>query len=381
MEFVFWNFLKYFQINFCNLVNNNPYFFYSFLKASYQKYILDFKRPSGTSRGILQTKETFFIQIYENEKKGIGECGLLRGLSIDDRPDFEEKLKWSCENINLGLDKLYDALTEFPSIQFGLETAFRSFTSENKFDVFPSSFSEGNKGIAINGLVWMGDSAFMQQQISEKIAQGFTCIKMKIGAIDFQKEIGLLKNIRKQFSASEIELRVDANGAFSASEAMEKLKILSEYDLHSIEQPIKQGQLKDMARLCEKTPLPIALDEELIGVFTEEEKNRLLKTIKPQYIILKPSLIGGFRGSDSWIAIAEKNDVDWWITSALESNVGLNAISQYTFTKCVTLPQGLGTGGLYTNNLDSPLEIHQGKIWYDSNKIWDLSNLNEIFTE
>ena len=351
------------------------------MTATYQKYILEFKTPSGTSRGVLKTKETWFIFISENGKIGIGECGILRGLSIDDRPDFESKLKWACENIYLGLDKLYEELTQFPSIQFGLETAFRSFSSEDKFEIFPSEFSEGKNSITINGLVWMGDIDFMKQQISEKIEKGFKCIKMKIGAIDFQKEIELLETIRKEFSASEIELRVDANGAFSASEAMEKLTILSEYDIHSIEQPIKQGQIQEMARLCKSTPLPIALDEELIGVFSEAEKNHLIKTIKPQYIILKPSLIGGFKGCESWISVAENNGTDWWITSALESNIGLNAISQYTFTKNVTLPQGLGTGSLYTNNIVSPLQISQGKIWCNSAYAWNLDKLNLEITD
>src|SRR5690606_13172123 len=200
--------------------------------------------------------------------------------------------------------------------------------------------------------------------------QGFTCIKMKIGAIDFKTELELLESIRKVFSASEVELRVDANGAFSKNEALEKLKVLSDLQLHSIEQPIKQGQWQEMARLCEETPLPIALDEELIGIFSEEEKNNLLETIKPQFIILKPSLIGGFRGSDSWINLAEKFNAGWWITSALESNVGLNAISQYTFTKNSKLPQGLGTGSLYTNNVESPLEVSSGMLQYNPSAVW-----------
>src|SRR5690554_3461599 len=216
----------------------------------------------------------------------------------------------------------------------------------------------------------MGDETFMKQQISEKIKQGFNCIKMKIGAIDFTSEIELLKSIRKNFSAAEIELRVDANGAFKPKEALEKLKVLSDLDLHSIEQPIKQGQWQEMARLCEETPLPIALDEELIGIFFEEEKNKLLETINPQFIILKPSLIGGFRGSDSWINLAEKHSAGWWITSALESNIGLNAISQYTFTKNSILPQGLGTGSLYTNNIESPLLVSKGTLNYNPNIKW-----------
>jgi len=343
------------------------------LEATFQKLILNFKRPSGTSRGVLNTKETYFLILKTEESFGVGECGLLRGLSIDDRQDYEEELSGVCENIALGVseENLYEALTEFPSIQFGVETAFKSLNSTNPFEIFPSKFTRGEAAIPMNGLVWMGDKNFMREQISEKLKQGFTCIKMKIGAIDFKTELELLKSIRKEFSASEVELRVDANGAFSLKEALEKLKVLSDFQLHSIEQPIKQGQSQEMARLCEETPLPIALDEELIGVFSEEEKNNLLETIKPQFIILKPSLIGGFRGSDSWINLAEKYGAGWWITSALESNVGLNAISQYTFTKNSKLPQGLGTGSLYTNNIESPLEVSKGALHYNASIDWN----------
>ncbi len=340
------------------------------IKASYKKYILNFKQASGTSRGILKTKETWFLLLNDKEKQGVGECGLFRGLSVDDRPDYEEKLKWTCENINLGLEVLLDELIEFPSIQFGLEMAFKSLESENQFEIFPSKFTNGNDSISINGLIWMGTEAFMKQQIVEKIKAGFSCIKMKIGAIDFQTEINLIKSIRKEFSSKDIELRVDANGAFFPSDALEKLKILSDFDLHSIEQPIKQGQIETMASLCEKTPLPIALDEELIGVFTVTSKETLLQTIEPQYIILKPSLVGGFNGSNEWIEIADKNKIGWWITSALESNVGLNAIAQYTYMKQSKLPQGLGTGGLFTNNFDSPLGVEKGALKYSNNSNW-----------
>ncbi len=343
------------------------------MKASYKKHILNFKRPSGTSRGVLNTKETYFLILKTDDGFGVGECGLLRGLSIDDRPDYEEELAGVCENLELGVSEadLYEALEEFPSIQFGVETAFKSLHSDNPFKLFPSEFTRGEAAIPINGLVWMGDKVFMKQQILEKLKEGFTCIKMKIGAIDFKTEIELLKSIRTEFSASEVELRVDANGAFSPKEALEKLKVLSDLQLHSIEQPIKQGQWQEMARLCEETPLPIALDEELIGVFSEDEKNKLLETVKPQFIILKPSLVGGFRGSDTWINLAEKHNAGWWITSALESNVGLNAISQYTFTKNSKLPQGLGTGSLYTNNIDSPLKVSKGALHYNINAIWN----------
>lgn len=341
------------------------------MKVSCKKYTLQFKRPSGTSRGVMNTKETWFFEIENEGKRGIGECGILRGLSIDDRPDYEEKLQWVCNNISLGKKALLQELTEFPSIQLGVETAFQSLRSENPFELFTSKFTEGKEGIVINGLVWMGDKQFMKQQIEEKINQEFRCIKLKIGAIDFQTEIDLLKAVRKEFSVADIELRVDANGAFSTDEALEKLKILSELQLHSIEQPIKAGQWQEMAALCEQTPLPIALDEELIGVFFGTKKEKLLQTVRPQYIILKPSLIGGFSGSDEWITLAEKENTGWWITSALESNIGLNAIAQYTFAKNNTMPQGLGTGSLYTNNIASPLEVIGERLYYNSNKKWN----------
>ena len=292
------------------------------MTASYKKYILNFKRPSGTSRGVLTKKETWFIKITNKDKIGIGECGILRSLSYDDRPDYEEKLQWVCDNINLGVEKLWEALREFPSIQFGVEMAFKSLESETPFLLFPSEFTSGKSSIPINGLIWMGDKDFMRQQISEKIEAGFNCIKLKIGAIDFETEIGLLQSIRENFSADEIELRVDANGAFSPEDALNKLERLSKFQLHSIEQPIKQQQINEMAELCRKTPLPIALDEDLIGVTDVTEKANLIQTINPQYAIFKPSLIGGYKGSEEWQGICEKNGVNWWITSALESNIG-----------------------------------------------------------
>lgn len=343
------------------------------IKASYKKYILNFKRPSGTSRGVLTEKETWFIILEENGKKGIGECGILRSLSIDDRPDYEAKLKWTCENIHLGKDFLWEALLEFPSIQFGVEQAFLSLESENPFVLFPSEFTSGNQSIPINGLVWMGDEGFMKQQIEEKLATGSTCIKLKIGAIDFNKELDLLQYIRSHFDEKTIEIRVDANGAFSTEEALYKLQQLATFRLHSIEQPIKAGNWEAMATLCQNTPLPIALDEELIGIFTYEEKERLLQTTKPQYIILKPSLVGGFKGSHEWIALAEKYQIGWWITSALESNIGLNTIAQWTFTLKNPMPQGLGTGALYTNNFDCPLEVQHGQLWNNIALEWNVT--------
>ncbi|WP_203229431.1 o-succinylbenzoate synthase [Aureibaculum marinum] len=343
------------------------------MKATFKKYILNFKQPSGTSRGILKTKETYFLVVEDGYKKGIGECGLFRGLSADDRNDYENKLQWLCDNINLEKDNLLKALIEFPSIQFGLEQALLSFKSSDKFTLFPSKFTEGKQAISINGLIWMGTVDFMKQQIKEKLADGFTTIKLKIGAIDFDKEIELLKLIRKDYTANEIELRVDANGAFAPENALEKLKRLSDYDLHSIEQPIKAGQWQEMALLCEKTPLPIALDEELIGVFKTTDKQKLIETIKPQFIILKPSLVGGINGSNEWIEVSTSQKALWWITSALESNIGLNAIAQYTYSLKTTMPQGLGTGGLFTNNFNSPLEVKSGQLHYNSKLKWQFS--------
>ena len=346
------------------------------IKATFKHYTLNFKNPSGTSRGILKTKDAWFVILEKDGKTGLGECGMFKGLSIDDRPDFENKLQWTCNNISLGLETLLNELVEFPSIQIGLEMAFKSLESHDGFNLFSSEFTKNQSPIPINGLIWMGDKAFMKQQIKDKLNAGFSCIKMKIGAIDFSSEIELLKSIRQEFSANDIELRVDANGAFSPQEALEKLKRLSHFDLHSIEQPIKQGQWNDMARLCESTPLSIALDEELIGVFSEEKKKALLSSINPQYIILKPTLVGGFKGSEQWIELAEQQHIKWWVTSALESNIGLNAIAQWTYTLNSELPQGLGTGSLFTNNFDSPLVVKNGTLQYENNRDWNTSFLD-----
>ena len=342
------------------------------MRAYFKKYILHFKRPGGTSRGVLHTKETYFLFLEDGLKKSVGECGLFRGLSADDRPDYEEKLQWVCNNIHLGKEALLKQVYDLPSIQFGVEQAFLSLQSEDMFQLFPSDFTKRKAAIPINGLIWMGSEDFMKEQIAQKLEEGFTTLKLKIGAIDFETELRLLKSIRKQFTSEEVEIRVDANGAFSPNKALEKLKRLSEHELHSIEQPIKVGQWKEMAELCAETPLPIALDEELIGIFNLPEKEKLLSTIQPQYIILKPSLIGGLSGSNEWIALADKYSIGWWITSALESNIGLNAIAQYTYSLNINMPQGLGTGGLFTNNIDSPLEVHSGYLHYNPQKQWNL---------
>jgi o-succinylbenzoate synthase len=318
-------------------------------------------------------KETWFIVLEKDVKKGIGECGILRGLSCDDRLDYEEKVAWTCANIHLGIDTLWEALIEFPSIQFGVEMAFQSLASSNPFLLFPSDFTKGTKSIPINGLVWMGNEAFMKQQIEEKLAEGFHCIKLKIGAINFEEELQLLRFIRQHFTPELVEIRVDANGAFDESKALNKINQLAGFKLHSIEQPIQKNNTDRMAELCKIAPIPIALDEELIGVFSFAEKEELLLKIKPQYIILKPSFIGGFRGTKEWISLAEKHKIGWWITSALESNIGLNAIAQWTFLQQNNRPQGLGTGALYTNNFKCPLEVFQGQLWYKNERAFEFN--------
>jgi len=332
------------------------------MKAKYSKYLLQFKRPSGTSRGVLHEKETFILEISDKGKKGIGECAVFRGLSFDDRPDYEEKLQWLCENIQQDSEFLKENLKEFPSIWLGYEQAILNLKYGGNL-YFPSDFTEGKTQIIINGLIWMGDIGYMEEQIQEKLEKGFHCIKLKIG-VDWKSEHEILQKLRQKFSKNKLELRVDANGGFNKSEAKIVLQQLADLDIHSIEQPIKAGNWNDMAELCAETPTPIALDEELIGIVDFNEKKQLLEVIKPQYIILKPSLIGGFSGSDEWISLAEEQNIGWWITSALESNLGLNAIAQYTFTKHSEMPQGLGTGGLFTNNFDSQLDLQGERLFF-----------------
>lgn len=345
------------------------------LKANYKKYVLQFKLPSGTSRGILKYKEAWFISVFDtldNSVKGIGECSIIRGLSFDDKPDYESRIKWLCNNINADKDYLFNELKDYPSINFGLETALLDLANNGKRILFPSDFTCGISSILINGLIWMGKPDFMMRQIKEKINQGFRYIKLKIGAINFIDELEILRFIRKEYREKDIEIRVDANGAFSPSDAMEKLQKLSDFNIHSIEQPIQAGLQDQMAKLCATTPIKIALDEELIGISDPKEKHQLLKTINPHYIILKPGLVGGFNSCNEWIRLAKQNNIDWWATSALESNIGLNAIAQWTFTLNNPLPQGLGTGQLFTNNIPSPIELSGENLFYNPSKKWEL---------
>jgi len=342
------------------------------MQAAFTRYVLQFKTPSGTSRGILREKETYFIKIWETASPdifGIGECALFRGLSAEDNPEYEAKLAQVCHSIN---DVTLDSLKDWSSIRFGLETALNDLRNGGRRVIFPGEFVQGKQKIEINGLIWMGDRETMKQRIEEKLRAGFRCIKLKIGAIDFSSELDLLQYIRSRFNKHTVELRVDANGAFDPAEALQKLQMLSRYDLHSIEQPVRQGQWEVMAELCRRSPVPIVLEEELIGINDLIEKTALLETIRPAYIILKPALAGGFSGSSEWISLAEERGIGWWMTSALESNVGLNAIAQWTGMMPVTMPQGLGTGGLYVNNIGSPLYQNGSSIAYDPQKEWIL---------
>jgi o-succinylbenzoate synthase len=332
-------------------------------------HIFDFKVPSGTSRGIMTQKKSWFIELQENGVTGWGECSIIENLSPDYQDDeaYFRKIQEFLENWqNNSLD--ISEMNTFPSIKFGIETALLDLANGGKRQLFNTPFSRGEAKIKINGLIWMGSPTSMQEQIREKLALGFSCIKLKIGAIDWADEYSILKTVRQEFSASAIELRVDANGAYSPKQATEILKQLADLEVHSIEQPIRAGQIDAMAKLCESTPCPIALDEELIGIHRIEEKQKLLVDIQPQYIILKPSLHGGISGSQEWISIAENNNIPWWMTSALESNLGLNAIAQFASTYNLTLPQGLGTGALYQSNLRSPLFLDGEWLGYAAEK-------------
>lgn len=341
------------------------------LTARYFRHDLSFIKPAGTSRGVLYEKPSWFLVLSNGSHTGVGECSVIPGLSPDDVDSIEHKLSDLCVQIN-NLNKLdFDVFfTSFPALRFALEMALKDLENKSDFLIYKSPFSSGEEAIQINGLIWMGDRERMLEQISDKLKQGFACIKLKIGAINWDDEKSLLEFIRTNYGKDQIELRVDANGAFSAEKAPEILKVLADLDIHSIEQPIKAGQWNKMAALCGETPCPIALDEELIGIENKSEKIALLNTIKPQYIILKPSLVGGFKHSEEWITLAEERGIAWWATSALESNVGLSAIAQWTAILKNDMPQGLGTGALFHNNIDSPLFLKGDQLYYGQG-IWD----------
>ena len=339
------------------------------MRIEIEERTLHFKQPAGTSRGVYTERRIWLVTVTDGSAIGIGECAPLPKLSCDDIPNYAEVLRHFCDEVERTGEIPYEALRDYPSMLFGLETAFyevRRKKEEGRDVLFDTPFSRGEVGIPINGLVWMGTFDEMRERIEQKLEQGFRCVKLKIGAIDFDAELELIKQIRGRFSHHEVELRVDANGAFRFDEALYKLELLSQYALHSIEQPIKAGQWANMAELCRESPLPIALDEELIGVNDPEQKRQMLNIIKPRYIILKPSLHGGMMGVREWVDIARDMGIGSWITSALESNIGLNAIAQLCsdiYGDAIKMPQGLGTGQLFTDNIPMPLEIRGDQLW------------------
>jgi len=329
-----------------------------------EERVLHFKQPAGTSRGVYTERKSWLIHLSDGERQGVGECAPLPDLSCDAGPDYAVILNKVCEDFCAKGEIDYEALRPYPSMLFGLETALLNLQKGDR--LFDTAFSRGEVGIPINGLVWMGNYEEMLQRMEQKLQQGFRCVKLKIGAIDFEQELDLVKRIRERFSFHEVELRLDANGAFPYEEALYKLELLSQYAIHSIEQPIKAGQWAYMAELCRESPLPIALDEELIGVNDPEMKHHMLNVIKPRYIILKPSLHGGMQGCREWIETAKALGIGSWITSALESNIGLNAIAQFAasvYGDDIWMPQGLGTGQLFTDNIEMGLEIRNDKLW------------------
>ena len=342
------------------------------MKASFFKHNLEFNIPSRTSRDVLHNKPSWYLVIKDQKRIGIGECSIIPGLSLDRIDEIETNLHYICREISLGNKLDIEEFDDCPAIKFALETALKDFNfSESPFKINDSNFSNFQDNIKINGLVWMGDIKYMQSQIIEKVKSGFSCIKIKVGALKFESELQLIKEIRRDFAHEDLEIRLDANGAFKINEALEKLERLTEFSIHSIEQPIKKNHWQEMAKLCELSPIPIALDEELIG--RKLNKEDLLNTIKPDFLILKPSLLGGFKECDNWISLAKEKDIKWWATSALEGNVGLNAIAQWVYTKNSKIRQGLGTGMLFKNNVNSPLEISADSIYLNENKEWDLN--------
>lgn len=329
------------------------------LRAEYKPYTLIFKETAITSRNSMDVKTTYLLRLWDDvnpEVCGIGECNLFEGLSAEDTPDYQQLLAFACNTP--------DALPPISSIRFGFETARLSLRAGGSDRLFDTSFTSGVNPITINGLVWMGDKHTMMQRMRQKLNSGFRCIKIKIGGIDFADELSMLAALRSEFSPDDVQLRLDANGAFNPANALERLKRLSDFHIHSIEQPIQPGQVEAMASLCELSPISIALDEELIGFRSDNDKAKLLDSIKPQYIILKPALCGGFAEADAWIRIASERNIGWWATSALESNIGLNAIAQWVSQYNPDIPQGLGTGALYTNNFPTSLFLEGDKMWF-----------------
>ena len=344
------------------------------LSASFQKFQLQFIRPVLTSRGAMAVKNGYFVTVSNGQTRGVGECSFIEGLSRDDLLMIEHELDRVCRNIQHWESIKEEVYLRFPSIVFAIETALLDFKNGGIKQLFATDFSAGSKAIPINGLVWMGSKSFMLEQLKNKLSQGFKCIKIKVCAIDFDEECDLIAFIRSHFDATQMEIRLDANGAFKANDVFAKMERLSRFQIHSIEQPIAVNQWALMKEICEAKIMDVALDEELIYTVDNATKLSMLDAIAPQYIILKPSLIGGFEKSDEWIQFAEERNIQWWATSALESNIGLNAIAQWVSAKQDILVQGLGTGALYTNNIDSPLVVRSGQLWYDTSLTWKIEN-------
>ncbi len=348
------------------------------LHATLNKILLRFITPGRTSRGILNDKPSWILVLENREtgKKGFGECSVIPGLNPEFDNTYEETLLGLIWKINSQKPPPLSDYNPYPSIRFGYETALRDLETGGKRLLFPSSFTEGNEGIPINGLIWMGSIKEIELQVREKLNSGFKCLKLKIGALDFRTEVDLLKKLRKEYNPGDLEIRLDANGAFLPEEALEKLKILSGFHIHSVEQPIGTNQWNEMAGICEHSPVPVALDEELTGADVNISGEKMLAKIRPQYIILKPGMLGGFENSMKWISLAEKAKTGWWITSALESNIGLNAIAQWTCTLNSNMIQGLGTGKVFENNIPSPLSISGQFLYYDPSVQWDLKSVS-----
>ncbi|MDE6717915.1 MAG: o-succinylbenzoate synthase [Muribaculaceae bacterium] len=348
------------------------------MKLQFAPYILKFKKPAGTSRGILTEKLTAFLRIFDEKdptRFGVGEAAIFPGLSPEADERYFYKMVELVTNVRLGIPT---DLSHFPSIQSGFEQAIRDYSNGCNGIYFDSPFTAGEKSIDINGLIWMDDFESMLLQLEKKVTMGFRCIKIKIGAIDWKKELNLISIIREHYSRDKIEIRVDANGAFGKDDVMHRLQDLAQFDIHSIEQPVRQGNTELISHLCRVSPVPIALDEELIGKFSHEEKEKTLEEIKPQYIILKPSLVGGFSGATEWIELADAKGVGWWVTSALESNIGLNAIAQWVATLGARGYQGLGTGALFTNNFTSPIFLEGEKLKYNPMSPLDRTEIDTL---
>jgi O-succinylbenzoate synthase len=350
--------------------------YYSMIKAWYRKRTLYFLKPAGTSRGILHQKPSWFLFLADDESpeiKGIGECSLVPGLSRETEAAVDHKIDELCRVIQQGGMAMVPDLSAFPSLAFGLETALLDLANGGKRELFASDFTKGKSSIRINGLIWIGSVKSMLEQVEEKLNDGFRCLKFKIGSLQLEEELQLLRLVRSRFNAGDLEIRADANGAFETNAALEILKRLAELEIHSVEQPVRPGQWEEMARICMNSPIPIALDEELLGRPAEEEKQSLITAIRPQFLIIKPGLLGGFQQAETYIKLAKQENIGWWITSALESNIGLNAIAQWTYTLSNSLAQGLGTGKLYRDNVLCPLNLKGENMFYRPSRTWDLS--------